>query len=148
MIDPAYCGLAIVCNRNNTAPLGLVGGPDITINGGVYGASAAPRNNGTGSLTVNSTMVVGAVDLRGVPATVNINQDNRSPICRPSSSTSPVTACRCRPRELPPACELERRPYLDVVPVRQRSTPAAARRHPTEAFADGARAIAEDDFRQ
>jgi Flp pilus assembly protein TadG len=76
MTDPAYRGLAIVYDRNNTAPLGLVGGPDITIDGGVYGASATLRNNGTGPLTVNGTMVVGAVDLRGVPATVNINEDN------------------------------------------------------------------------
>ncbi len=76
MSDPVYRGLAIVYDRNNTAPLGLVGGPDITVNGGVYGASATLRNNGTGPLTVNGTMVVGAVDLRGVPATVNIEEEN------------------------------------------------------------------------
>jgi len=76
MSDPVYRGLAIIYDRNNTAPLGLVGGPGITVDGGVYAAAATLRNNGTGPLTVNGTMVVGAVDLRGVPATVNIDEEN------------------------------------------------------------------------
>lgn len=74
MTNPAYRNLAVIYDRNNTSPLGLVGGPDVVINGGVYAASATLRNNGTGPLTVNGTLVVGTVDLRGVPATVNINE--------------------------------------------------------------------------
>jgi Flp pilus assembly protein TadG len=76
MTDPSYRGLAIIYDRNNTSPLAIVGGPNITINGGVYAASATLRNNGTGPLLVNGTMVVGGVDLRGVPATVTITQSN------------------------------------------------------------------------
>jgi Putative Flp pilus-assembly TadE/G-like len=74
--DPAYRGLAIIYDRNNSAPLGLVGGPNISIDGGVYAAAATLRNNGTGPLTVDGSMVVGGVDLRGVPATVTITQAN------------------------------------------------------------------------
>jgi hypothetical protein len=74
--DPLYRDLAIVYDRNNTSTLGLIGGPDITVDGGVYAASATLRNNGAGPLTVDGTMVVGSVDLRGVPATVNINEEN------------------------------------------------------------------------
>jgi hypothetical protein len=74
--NPAYRHLAVIYDRNNTSPLGLVGGPDIIIDGGVYAAAATLRNNGTGPLTINGSMVVGGIDLRGVPATVNITQTN------------------------------------------------------------------------
>jgi hypothetical protein len=74
--NPAYRHLAVIYDRNNTSPLGLVGGPDITIDGGVYAAAATLVNNGTGPLTINGSMVVGGIDLRGVPATVNITQTN------------------------------------------------------------------------
>jgi Flp pilus assembly protein TadG len=74
--DPAYRGLAIIYDRNNTSPLGIVGGPNVTIDGGVYAAAATLVNNGTGPLTVAGSMVVGGVDLRGVPATVTITQTN------------------------------------------------------------------------
>jgi Flp pilus assembly protein TadG len=74
--DPVYRGLAIIYDRNDTSPLGIVGGPSVTIDGGVYAAAATLRNNGTGPLTVNGSMVVGGVDLRGVPATVTITQTN------------------------------------------------------------------------
>jgi hypothetical protein len=48
----------------------------VTVNGGVYAASATLRNNGSGVLAVNGTMVVAGVDLRGAPSTVAINRDN------------------------------------------------------------------------
>jgi Flp pilus assembly protein TadG len=71
-----YRGLAIVYDRNNTAPLAIIGGPNITINGGVYAAAATLRNTGPGPLIVNGSLVVGAVDMRGVPATVQVTQTN------------------------------------------------------------------------
>jgi Flp pilus assembly protein TadG len=71
-----YRGLAIVYDRNNTAPLGLIGGPNITINGGVYARAATLRNTGPGPLIVNGSAVVGAVDMRGVPASFQVNQGN------------------------------------------------------------------------
>jgi Flp pilus assembly protein TadG len=74
--DPTYRGLAIVYDRHDTSDLGIVGGPDITISGSVYAASATLVNNGNGLLTVGGTLVVGGVDLHGVPATINVNQSN------------------------------------------------------------------------
>jgi hypothetical protein len=74
--DPAYRGLAIVYDRHDTSDLGIVGGPDITISGSVYAASATLVNNGNGPLTVGGTLVVGRVDLHGVPSTINVNQSN------------------------------------------------------------------------
>ncbi len=76
--DPAapYRGLAIIYDRNNTSPLALIGGPNITINGGVYAAAATLRNTGPGPLVVNGSVVVGAVDMRGVPATLTVTQGN------------------------------------------------------------------------
>jgi Flp pilus assembly protein TadG len=74
--DPAYRGLAIIYDRNNTARLGLVGGTGVTVNGGVYAASATLGNNGSGVLVVHGTVVVAGVDLRGAPSTVTIDQGN------------------------------------------------------------------------
>jgi Flp pilus assembly protein TadG len=71
-----YRGLAIVYDRNNASPLDLIGGPNITINGGVYARAATLRNTGPGPLIVNGSVVVGAVDMRGVPATLQVNQSN------------------------------------------------------------------------
>jgi len=71
-----YRGLAVVYDRNNTSDLSLIGGPNITINGGVYARSATLKNAGMGPLIVNGSMVVGAVDLQGVPATLQVNQGN------------------------------------------------------------------------
>lgn len=72
----SYRSLAIVYDRNNTSDLSIIGGPNITINGGVYARSATLRNAGQGPLVVNGSMVVGAVDMRGVPATLQVNQGN------------------------------------------------------------------------
>jgi Flp pilus assembly protein TadG len=71
--NPAYRGLAIAYDRSNTASLGLVGGPAVVVNGGVYAASGTLTNNGTGPLTVNGTLVVKSVNLSGVPSQVNVN---------------------------------------------------------------------------
>jgi Flp pilus assembly protein TadG len=71
-----YRNLAIVYDRNNTSDLSIIGGPNITINGGVYARSATLRNAGPGPLIVNGSMVVGAVDMGGVPATLQVNQGN------------------------------------------------------------------------
>jgi len=68
--DPAFRGLAIIYDRNNTAPLVLVGAPGLTVDGGVYAASARLTNNGTGPLTVNGTLVVGSILLDGVPSRI------------------------------------------------------------------------------
>jgi hypothetical protein len=68
--DPAFRGLAIIYDRNNTAPLVLVGAPGLDVDGSVYAASARLTNNGTGPLTINGTLVVGAVRLDGVPSRI------------------------------------------------------------------------------
>jgi hypothetical protein len=68
--DPAFRGLAIIYDRNNTAPLVLVGAPGLDIDGGVYAASARLTNNGTGPLTINGTLVVGSILLDGVPSRI------------------------------------------------------------------------------
>jgi hypothetical protein len=52
------------------------GGPAVTVAGNVYAAAGTLRNNGNGPLTINGSLVVGGVDLRGVPATVNVTQSN------------------------------------------------------------------------
>jgi hypothetical protein len=71
--DPIYRGLAIAYDRRNTADLGLVGGPGLTVDGNVYAPSATFVNSGTGPLTVAGTLVVGSADLNGVPSTVRVN---------------------------------------------------------------------------
>jgi Flp pilus assembly protein TadG len=74
--DPIYRGLAIIYDRHNTSELGIIGGPAVIVNGNVYAAAGTLRNNGNGPLTVNGSLVIGDVDLRGVPATVNVTQSN------------------------------------------------------------------------
>jgi hypothetical protein len=74
--DPTYRGLAVVYDRNNAAGLDLVGGTGVTVNGGVYAASATLGNNGNGVLAVHGTIVVAGVDLRGAPSTVTVDQGN------------------------------------------------------------------------
>jgi hypothetical protein len=71
--DPAYRGLAIAYDRANTAPLALVGGPNLVVNGAVYTASGALTNSGTGPLTVNGTVVVASVTFSGIPSRMTVN---------------------------------------------------------------------------
>ena len=70
--DPAFRGLAIIYDRKNTAPLGLVGGPGLRIDGGVYAAAAELTNSGTGPLTINGSLVIGAITLNGVPSQITV----------------------------------------------------------------------------
>jgi Flp pilus assembly protein TadG len=73
LTDPAYRGLAIAYDRNNTSPLSLVGNPNLVVNGGVYAKSAALTNSGAGPATVNGTVVVGSVTFSGVPSQITVN---------------------------------------------------------------------------